>query len=127
MQLIEDVAGVSLCGALKNVVAVAAGLSDGLGYGNNTKAAIMRIGLLETMNFCLEFFPDVRPETFLQESAGVADLITTCESCAHGLGCGPRADPPGLGGRNRKCAEAYVKTRKPFDVLEREMLGGQSE
>lgn len=37
VQLIEDVAGVSLCGALKNVVAVAAGLSDGLGYGNNTK------------------------------------------------------------------------------------------
>lgn len=37
VQLIDDVAGVSLCGALKNVVAVAAGLSDGLGYGNNTK------------------------------------------------------------------------------------------
>lgn len=37
VQLIEDVNGVSLCGALKNVVAVAAGLSDGLGYGNNTK------------------------------------------------------------------------------------------
>ncbi|RSH79709.1 glycerol-3-phosphate dehydrogenase [Apiotrichum porosum] len=108
VQLIEDVDGVSLCGALKNVVAVAAGLSDGLGYGNNTKSAIMRIGLLETKNFCLEFFNDVKPETFLQESAGVADLITSC-----------------LGGRNRKTAEAFVTTGKPFDVLEREMLGGQ--
>lgn len=73
-------------------------------------AAIMRIGLLETKNFCLEFFNDVKPETFLQESAGVADLITSC-----------------LGGRNRKTAEAFVTTGKPFDVLEREMLGGQSE
>lgn len=42
----------------------------------------MRIGLLETMNFCLEFFPTVKSETFLQESAGVADLITSCKSCA---------------------------------------------
>ncbi|EKC99790.1 hypothetical protein A1Q2_05869 [Trichosporon asahii var. asahii CBS 8904] len=99
VQLIDDVTGVSLCGALKNVVAVAAGLSD---------AAIMRIGLVETTHFCMEFFDDVKPETFLKESAGVADLITSC-----------------LGGRNRKCAEAFVKTGKPFDVLEREMLGGQ--
>ncbi|BEJ11766.1 hypothetical protein CspHIS471_0202260 [Cutaneotrichosporon sp. HIS471] len=108
VQLIEDVSGVSLCGALKNVVAVAAGLSDGLGYGNNTKSAIMRIGLIETKNFCQEFFSDVLPETFLEESAGVADLITSC-----------------LGGRNRKTAEAFVKTGKSFDQLEREMLGGQ--
>jgi glycerol-3-phosphate dehydrogenase len=42
VQLIEDVSGVSLCGALKNVVAVAAGLSDGLGYGNNTKCECER-------------------------------------------------------------------------------------
>lgn len=82
VQLIDDVAGVSLCGALKNIVAVAAGLSDGLGWGNNGKAAIMRIGLLESRNFCLEFFEGVRNETFLEESAGVADLITSCECIA---------------------------------------------
>lgn len=40
VQLIDDVTGVSLCGALKNVVAVAAGLSDGLGYGDNTKCKL---------------------------------------------------------------------------------------
>ena len=41
-------------------------------------AAIMRIGLIEMKHFCQEFFDDVKEETFLQESAGVADLITSC-------------------------------------------------
>jgi hypothetical protein len=39
----------------------------------------MRIGLIEMKNFCQEFFEDVKTETFLEESAGVADLITSCE------------------------------------------------
>lgn len=106
--IIDDVAGVALGGALKNVVAVAAGFSDGLGFGNNTKAAIMRIGLLEMRSFALEFFEGVKSDTFVAHSAGVADLITSC-----------------LGGRNRKCAEAFVRTGKPFEELEKEMLGGQ--
>lgn len=106
--IIEDVAGVSLCGALKNVVAIAAGFTDGLGWGDNAKAAVMRIGLMEMKRFSEEFFDGVKPETFTETSAGVADLITTC-----------------LGGRNRKCAEAFVKTGKPFDVLEKELLNGQ--
>ena len=63
----DDVRGVSLCGALKNVVAVAAGFSDGLGWGNNAKAAIMRIGLMEMRKFSKEFFPEVRSNTFLVE------------------------------------------------------------
>lgn len=41
-------------------------------------AAIMRIGLMEMKNFCQEFFDDVKDSTFLEESAGVADLITSC-------------------------------------------------
>ncbi|WVR07201.1 glycerol-3-phosphate dehydrogenase (NAD(+)) [Kwoniella sp. DSM 27419] len=108
VQLIDDVAGVSLCGALKNIVAVAAGFIDGLDYGNNSKAAIMRIGLLEMKHFCQEFFKDVKEESFLQESAGVADVITSC-----------------LGGRNHKVAKAFVTEGKSFDDLEKNMLNGQ--
>lgn len=104
---IEDVAGVELCGALKNVVAIGAGLSDGLKYGDNTKAALIRIGLAEMRKFAKVFYEGVKDETFF-ESCGVADLITTCN-----------------GGRNRKVAEARVLTGKPFDVLEKEMLNGQ--
>jgi glycerol-3-phosphate dehydrogenase (NAD+) len=40
----------------------------------------MRIGLLEMKQFCLEFFENVKAETFLQESAGVADLVTSCKA-----------------------------------------------
>lgn len=103
----DDVAGVSLCGALKNVVAVAAGFIDGLELGDNSKAAVMRIGLVEMKNFAKTFFPKVRSSTFTEHSCGVADLITSCS-----------------GGRNRRCAEAFVKTGKSMDVLEAEMLGG---
>ena len=96
-----------IAGALKNIVAVAAGFSDGLGFGNNSKAAIIRIGLLEMRKFAMEFVPGTKSETFVAHSAGVADLITSCASRSDG-----RADSQGYGGRNRKCAEAFVKTGK---------------
>ncbi|RCI05211.1 Glycerol-3-phosphate dehydrogenase [Rhizopus stolonifer] len=107
VNVIRDHVGVELCGALKNVVAVGAGISDGLGYGSNTKAAIIRLGLMEMRKFGQTFFGTVEDTTFF-ESCGVADLITTCS-----------------GGRNRKVAEAFVKTKKPIDVLEKELLRGQ--
>lgn len=72
-----DVIGVELCGASKNVIAVAAGMSDGLGYGDNTKATLMTRGLAEMSR--LGHAMGANPLTYMG-LAGVGDLIATCTS-----------------------------------------------
>lgn len=73
----SDVAGVELGGSLKNVIALCAGISDGLGYGDNTKAALMTRGLAEIAR--LGKAMGAKEETFMGLS-GIGDLIVTCTS-----------------------------------------------
>lgn len=72
-----DVVGTELCGATKNVVALAVGMAEGLGYGDNTKATLITRGLAETTRLGLALGADAK--TFLG-LAGVGDLIATCMS-----------------------------------------------
>ena len=72
-----DVVGVELCGAVKNVIALAAGMAEGLGYGDNTKASIITRGLAETTRLGLALGAD--PSTFAG-LAGLGDLVATCTS-----------------------------------------------
>lgn len=73
----KDVKGVELGGALKNIIALGAGISDGVGYGDNAKAALMTRGILEIsrLGVCL----GAELSTF-QGLSGVGDLIATCTS-----------------------------------------------
>ncbi|WP_344757650.1 NAD(P)H-dependent glycerol-3-phosphate dehydrogenase [Leifsonella bigeumensis] len=72
-----DVIGTEFGGVLKNLIAVAIGIVDGVGYGENTKASIITRGLVEMTEFAVAY--GARPET-LAGLAGLGDLIATCES-----------------------------------------------
>ncbi len=73
--LSDDVVGVQLCGALKNILAIACGISDGIGYGANAQAALITRGLAEMRRLLQAYH--ARSETCLS-LAGVGDLILTC-------------------------------------------------
>ncbi len=72
-----DLIGMELGGALKNVIALAAGMADGLGYGDNTKAALITRGVAEITRLAGKL--GGAPET-LSGLTGIGDLIVTCES-----------------------------------------------
>lgn len=72
-----DLIGVELAGALKNVIAIAAGISDGLGFGDNAKSALLTRGQVEMTRFGEKF--GAEPRTFFG-LAGIGDLMTTCFS-----------------------------------------------
>lgn len=109
---LPDIHGVETCGAVKNIIALAAGFCDGLDLGTNTKAAIIRLGVQEMKLFCLCFWnAEICEETFF-DSAGWADVITTC-----------------FGGRHVRVAAAFARSKisgntKTWQELERDMLKG---
>ena len=94
-----DVAGVELAGATKNVVAIAAGILDGLSAGNNAKAALVTRGLVEITRLGVAMGAQ---ETTFHGLAGLGDLITTCVS--------PE-------GRNRSVGEQLGKGKKLEEIL----------
>lgn len=95
----QDIIGVELGGALKNIIAIAAGICDGAGFGDNTKAALQPRGLVEIVRLGTAMGAD--PITFAGLS-GMGDLIVTCMS-RHS--------------RNRYVGEQIGKGRKLDDIL----------
>ncbi|MBI2805703.1 MAG: NAD(P)-dependent glycerol-3-phosphate dehydrogenase [Planctomycetes bacterium] len=94
----SDLIGVELAGALKNVIGIAAGISDGLALGDNCKSALLTRGLAEMARFAAAL--GARSETFYG-LAGMGDLITTCIS-RHG--------------RNRAVGERLARGEKIADI-----------
>jgi len=94
-----DVLGVELAGALKNVIAIAVGISDGLGLGNNSRAALMTRGLAEITRLGIAL--GAEPQTF-QGLSGMGDLVLTCT---------------GDLSRNRQVGLAMGKGRPLEDIL----------
>jgi glycerol-3-phosphate dehydrogenase (NAD(P)+) len=102
-----DVLGVELCGALKNVVAIAAGAADGLGFGDNGKAGLITRGLAEMTR--LGIAAGANPLTFAG-LAGIGDVIATCGSQLS---------------RNHRLGEELAKGRSWSDI--EATLGGVAE
>lgn len=102
-----DVMGVELCGALKNVVAIAAGAADGLGFGDNGKAGLITRGLAEMTR--LGIAAGANPLTFAG-LAGIGDVIATCGSQLS---------------RNHRLGEELAKGRAWADI--EPTLGGVAE
>jgi glycerol-3-phosphate dehydrogenase (NAD(P)+) len=94
----DDVLGVELCAAAKNVIALAAGGADGLRLGDNAKAALVARGLAEMRR--LAEVAGARPETFTG-LAGIGDLVVTCWARS---------------GRNRRCGELVAQGATPEEA-----------
>jgi glycerol-3-phosphate dehydrogenase (NAD(P)+) len=94
-----DTVGVELGGALKNIIGIASGISEGLGFGDNAKAALLTRGLVEMTRFGVAL--GAEPQTFTG-LAGMGDLITTCVS-RHG--------------RNRQVGERLARGEALADIL----------
>lgn len=97
----EDLAGVELGGALKNIIALGAGISDGLGFGDNAKAAMMTRGITEITRLGLTMGAEMKTFSGL---TGIGDLIVTCTS---------------MHSRNRRCGILIGEGVDPDEAIKR--------
>jgi glycerol-3-phosphate dehydrogenase (NAD(P)+) len=97
----DDIAGVELGGSLKNIIALGAGISDGLGYGDNAKAAMMTRGITEMTRLGVKL--GAEPATFSGLS-GIGDLIVTCTS---------------MHSRNRRCGIMIGEGMAPEEAVQK--------
>lgn len=96
----EDLLGVELGGALKNIIALGAGISDGMGFGDNAKAAMMTRGITEMTRLGYALGADMATFSGL---AGIGDLIVTCTS---------------MHSRNRRCGILIGQGMEPAKAIE---------
>ena len=97
----DDVCGVELGGALKNIIALGAGISDGIGFGDNAKPALMTRGITEMCRLGVKLGADVATFSGL---TGIGDLIVTCTS---------------MHSRNRRCGIMIGQGEKPSVAVEK--------
>jgi Glycerol-3-phosphate dehydrogenase len=97
----DDICGVELGGALKNIIALGAGISDGIGYGDNAKAALMTRGIAEISRLGVRLGADLATFNGL---TGIGDLIVTCTS---------------MHSRNRRCGIMIGQGEKPSVAVEK--------
>lgn len=120
----DDLVGVEIGGAVKNIIALAAGVCDGLGYGDNSKAALMTRGMVEIVRVGMKL--GGKPETFLGLT-GMGDLIVTCTSkhsrnrrAGYLIGTGMSADDAakevGMVVEGIKACKAFYELNKSLQV-----------
>jgi glycerol-3-phosphate dehydrogenase (NAD(P)+) len=97
----DDVLGLELGGSLKNIIALGAGISDGMGFGDNTKAALMTRGIAEMVRLGVRL--GAKADTFYG-LAGIGDLIVTCTS---------------MHSRNRRCGIMLGEGIAPDEAVKR--------
>jgi glycerol-3-phosphate dehydrogenase (NAD(P)+) len=97
----SDVTGVELGGALKNIIALGAGISDGMGYGDNAKAALMTRGITEIARLGVKLGANLSTFSGL---TGIGDLIVTCTS---------------MHSRNRRCGILIGEGMKPSEATKK--------
>ena len=116
-----DIKGVLLGGALKNVIAIAGGVVEGLGYNHNTRAALLTRGIVEMLRFGNVF--NARPETFYGFS-GMGDLILTTSgdlsrNKSFGMEVAKGRKPEDIIRSTRSVVEGYKTTKAAFELAQK--------